>query len=200
MVVQTPPEPSAPDPPQQHRILDSPEQADAGVIDDARARQLRQRMAGLTLAAIAVAAGLVLGFSGGRGGSDAGGHHRSGGSPGGAGNGGSRPVAVIAGPGISANEFGLMAPNIGWGALGTGFYMTRDGGRRWLGLSIGTDHGNQYGNAAVPGFGLTGDITANITATASPSARVLAIGFIDGRAAPSCKPPRYPATGPARFS
>jgi photosystem II stability/assembly factor-like uncharacterized protein len=184
MVVQLPTEPEI-DP-------TSSDDVEAGVIDDARARHRRERWAGAVVAAIAVGIGLLFGLGGGGGGSGAGRQPGGSGSSPSAGHSSSRAVGVLAGRGVSASEFGLLAPGVGWGVLGSGFYVTHDGGLRWNGQSTGTQHGRP---ATVTGFGLTGDITANITATASPSARVLAIGFIDGRAASSCKPPRYPATG-----
>ncbi len=56
---------------------------DAGVIEDARARQRRHRRVGTTLAIAAIAAGVILGFAGGGNGSQRdGGHARSGGAPG----------------------------------------------------------------------------------------------------------------------
>jgi hypothetical protein len=168
---------------------------EAGVIDDARARHRRERWAGAIMAAIAVAIGLAFGLSGGGGGSGAGRHPRGSGPSPSAGHNSSRPVAVIADRAVSATQFGLLAPGVGWAVLRNGLYVTRDGGGRWLGLSVDTRRGDHYASVSVPGFGLTGDVSANITATATPSANVLAVGFIDGRAASACKPPRYPATG-----
>jgi photosystem II stability/assembly factor-like uncharacterized protein len=194
MVVQLPPD---------KHVADSPADVDAGVIDDAkagviddaRARHLRERWASAIVAAIAVGIGLLFGLSGAGGGAGAGRHPRGSGPSPSAGHSSSRPVAVIGGRAVSATQFGLLAPAVGWAVLENGFYVTRDGGGRWLGLSVDYQHGNHYGNVSVPGLGLTGDVGANITATAAPSANVLAIGFIDGRAASACKPPRYPATG-----
>lgn len=62
MVVQTPPPPPAPQPPA------APDVPDAGVIEDARARQRRHRLGGailLLVAAAAAAAGLIVGTGGG---------------------------------------------------------------------------------------------------------------------------------------
>jgi photosystem II stability/assembly factor-like uncharacterized protein len=185
MVVQLPPE---------NDVAPPPADVEAGVIDDARARQRRERWAGAIVAALAVAAGLVFGLSGGGGGTGAGRHHGGGSAPGAGVRGSSQPVAVITHTPY-VMQFGLLAPGVGWSANGAAFYLTRDGGRAWRELSRDTDNGSHYANVAVPGLGLDGDIGADITATASPAASVLALGFIDGRAAASCKPPATPAEG-----
>jgi photosystem II stability/assembly factor-like uncharacterized protein len=186
MVVQLPPE---------HEPTELQSEVEAGVIDDARARHRRERWAAAIFCAIAVAIGLVLGLSGGGGGSRAADHHLGGsGTPGAAGRDSSQPVAVtVRTP--SVMQFGLLAPGVGWAANGVTFDLTRDGGRAWDVLSRDTDDHGRYSNTAVPGLGLSGDIGANITAAASPSPGVLALGFIDGRAASSCKPARTPAEG-----
>lgn len=185
MVVQLPSDRDAE--PRQH--------TEAGVIDDARARHRRERWAGAIIAALAVAVGLLLAFGGGGGSSGPSGHHQHGrGAPGAAVRGASPPVAVVTRP-PAVMQFGLLAPGVGWSANGAAFYLTRDGGRVWEVLSRDTLRHSRFANVAVRGLGLNGDIGANITASTSPSASVLALGFIDGRAAASCKPPRSPAVG-----
>jgi hypothetical protein len=69
MTLQTPQQPPSPD-----------QDVDAGVIDDARARQHRQRWIGTAVIAALVVAGVIIGFSGGGGGS--GGNGASPGGPG----------------------------------------------------------------------------------------------------------------------
>ena len=185
MVVQLPPD---------QELEQRLEDAEAGVIDDARARHRRERWAGVIVAAIAVAIGLAFGLSGGGGGSGRGRHDRDRGAPNGASHQSSRPVAVATRTPY-VMQFGLLAPGAGWSANGAAFYLTRDGGRAWDALSRDTENGSRYANVAVPGLGLDGDIGANISASSSPSAGVLALGFISGRAAASCDPPATPAEG-----
>jgi photosystem II stability/assembly factor-like uncharacterized protein len=66
------------------------------------------------------------------------------------------------------SEFGLLAPGVGWGANGIGFFITRDGGHRWT---------------TVPVPDLSGDIVANLLASASPSPEDLILSFTGGSAA-----------------
>ena len=185
MVIQLPSEKDA---------IEQPADAEAGVIDDARARHRRERWVGAIAAALAVAAGLVFGLSGGGGGSGGARHHGGRGAPGAAVRGSSQRVAVTTRT-PHVMQFGLLAPGIGWTANGAAFYLTRDDGRAWNVLSRDTHNGSHYANVSLPGLGLDGDIGANITASSSPSASVLALGFIDGRAAASCTPPATPAQG-----
>jgi len=131
---------------------------DAGVIEDARARQRRHRGAGAAAALVAatVAVGLLLGFSGGGGGALRSGHdprpapHRN--------SGGSAPGQAAGATLTSApqgiSQIGLLAPGVGWAATQGGFYFTRNGGRTWA-------------RTHVPGLG--SDATAGIAAGTSPT-------------------------------
>jgi photosystem II stability/assembly factor-like uncharacterized protein len=137
---------------------------EAGVIQDARARQLRHRRVGAGLAVALLLAGLAAATWGG-GGTTSGKRtrHRQ---PGvGAGT-HSAPVASRAVPGVPPylSQFGLLAPGVGWGANGLGFYITRDGGERWRDVDV-------------PGLGVGGDITANLRAGAVAKGHVLAVAF-----------------------
>lgn len=187
MVVQLPSEPE---------IGPTPAAAvEAGVIDDARARHRRERWAGAIVALIALGVGLFFGAGGGGGGSGPGRRHNGGrGDAGATARGASQPVAVLTRTPY-AMQFGLLAPGVGWSANGGAFYLTRDGGRAWDALSRDTTSGSRYAHVAVSGLGLSGDIGAGITAGSAPSAGVLALGFISGSLASSCKPPATPAEG-----
>ena len=90
MSLRTPPPPTVP-------IEPTPTQVDAGVIEDARHRQLQHRRAGVSAAALVVAAavGSLLAFGG------AGGH---GGSGGNRGNGGTGPAAPGHGNGSGSHQ------------------------------------------------------------------------------------------------
>ncbi|MCL2420045.1 MAG: YCF48-related protein [Conexibacteraceae bacterium] len=162
---------------------------DAGVIEDARRRQQRQRGIGAALFAAAALAGLALGLVFGSGGAGAGAaprNHGHGSSAGAAAH--ASPQVVVTSTHVppSIFTFGLLAPDVGWVSNGIGFYLTRDGGRSWGALSLDTHHGNRYGYFAVPGFGMSGDIGPNITASASPNPATLALAFDDGRAYRTC--------------
>ena len=86
----------------------------------------------------------------------------------------------------SVDTFGLLAPAVGWVANGTGFYMTHDGGHTWDALSLDTHYGHKYGNAAVAGLGLSGDIGPSITSSTSPTSKTLVLGFDEGKAFKAC--------------
>lgn len=156
MAVQTRESPGVPD-----------QEIEAGVIEDARVRQRRHRGIGAALiVAAAVGGGLILGFAGGGGNSLGGRHHA--GRPGA----GAAAHATDQAPTAASlklpphiGEFGLLAPRVGWAVNGIGFYLTRDGGRRWSA-------------ARVPN--LNGDILAELYATASPSPQALVLSFTTG--------------------
>jgi photosystem II stability/assembly factor-like uncharacterized protein len=139
----------------------------AGVIEDARARQRKHRgIAVALIVAAAVAASLIVGFVGGGGDSLAGGHHAGGSGAGGAAHASDQapaPASLRMPPHIG--EFGLLAPRIGWAVNGIGFFITRDGGRRWRA-------------ARVPN--LNGDILAELYATASPAPSAVVLSFTTG--------------------
>lgn len=170
MVVQLPTEPGVEPPPV--------EDVEAGVIDDARARHRRERLAGAIVALIVVGVGLFFGLGGGDGGGGAGHRHHRGNGPNRAAHERSRPLAVVTHIG-QITEFGLLAPDVGWALNDGNFYLTRDGGRRWDVLSHTSYSAGR--SSAVTGFGLTGDLTAEMGPTSSPSAAVLAMGFISRR-------------------
>jgi photosystem II stability/assembly factor-like uncharacterized protein len=156
---------------------------DAGVIEDARARQRRQRWVGalIVLIVAALVAGLIAGFGGGGGAGAT--RHGQGGSAGAgaAARGASEVAQAVTGTPPFLGLFGVLAPGVGWAANGVGFYMTRDSGRSWT-------------EAAVPG--LSGeDVVADLVAAASPNSDHVVLSFTDGRAAGSCKPPATPAEG-----
>jgi photosystem II stability/assembly factor-like uncharacterized protein len=156
MAVQTPPIPPRTEP-----------DIDAGVIDDARARQRRHQSAFATLLAVAAVVGLlVLGGSGGGGGSGGTRDARGNGS---APNFGAHTASQVgaaipyAPPSIVASD--LLSPGVGWAVNGLGFYMTWDGGRRWS-------------DVHVPG--LSGDSMANFMGASSPSSRTLVLALGGG--------------------
>lgn len=156
MAVETPLAPLAPD-----------EQIEAGVIEDARARQRRHRSIAVTLfaaAAAALAAGLFIGFAGGGGGSGAGRHSGGHGSGAGATAHASNQLPAEASADLPPNigQFGLLAPRIGWAVNGVGFFITRDGGRHWS-------------STTVPN--LSGDILAELYTAASPVPNALVLSF-----------------------
>ena len=141
------------------------QEIEAGVIEDARARQRRHRgIAAALIVAAALAAGVILGFAGGGGGSRAGRHSGGGGSAAGAAGHVSDQVPVAASLRLPPNigQFGLLAPRVGWAVNGVGLFITRDGGRRWS-------------RAKVPR--LTGDIVAELYTTASPAPDALVLSF-----------------------
>ncbi|HWG25536.1 hypothetical protein [Actinospica sp.] len=157
MAVETPLMPLAPD-----------QEIEAGVIEDARARQRRHRgIAAALIVAAALAAGLILGFTGGGGGSRAGRHSGGRGSGAGAAGHASDQVPAAASLRLPPNigQFGLIAPRVGWAVNGVGFFITRDGGRRWS-------------REKVPN--LSGDILAELYTTASPAADTLVLSFTSG--------------------
>jgi hypothetical protein len=80
--------------------------AESGVIDDARARHRRERWAG--------AIGLLFGLGGGGRGSGKARQGGSGATPAGSGHNSVRPLAVVPGRGVVTNEFGLMSAGVGW--------------------------------------------------------------------------------------
>jgi len=130
---------------------------DSGVIKDARNRQQRHRVAGVAAASLmAIAAGLIVGFSGGGSGPGIGnrGHRQApasvGGNPGSSRSGGT--FVATAPRGIS--QSGLLAPGVGWVATQNGLSMTRDGGQTWI-------------RVHVPGLG--SDATAGIAEDTSPA-------------------------------
>lgn len=138
------------------------------MIEDARARQRRHRgIAAALIVTGALAAGVILGFAGGGGGSLAGRHSGGGGSaPAAAGRGADQaPAAAALRLPPNIGQFGLMAPRVGWAVNGVGFFITRDGGRRWT-------------RAKVPN--LSGDILAELYTTASPAPDALVLSFTSG--------------------
>jgi photosystem II stability/assembly factor-like uncharacterized protein len=140
-------------------------ETEAGVIEDARARQRRHRAAAVALVfAIAATALLIIGFAGG-GGSN-GGTHANGnpGRPSAGSNAQSQPTAAGAATGLpkGVEQIGLLAPGVGWAANDAGFYMTRNGGRRWRKLRIP---------------GLNGEILAALSAVATPTPTGLVVAF-----------------------
>lgn len=148
-------------------VPDAQPEVDAGVIEDARRRQRRQRTgaaAALAVAALA-AAGLIFGFGGG-------GTARHGASPhghgGGAGSGATSHAAAPVAPAIklppNIGESGLLAPGVGWGVNGLGFFITRDGGRRWVTVNV-------------PGLGVGGDTIANLGVVVSPTPTEIVLDF-----------------------
>lgn len=106
------------------------------MIKETRARQRRHRLIGAALiVAAAGAAALILGFAGG-GGSGAR-HHRHAQPP--------RPVAATPASPVtlvhgavppSLAQVGILAPGVGWGVNGGGYFITRDDGRSWKALKI----------------------------------------------------------------
>lgn len=140
------------------------QEIDAGVIEDARARQRRHRgIAAAVIVATALAAGLILGFAGG-GGSRTG--HHTGGHGSGAGAAGhasdQTPAAASLRLPPDIGQFGLLAPRIGWAVNGVGFFITRDGGRRWSRVKVPR---------------LSGDSVAELYTTASPTPDALVLSF-----------------------
>jgi photosystem II stability/assembly factor-like uncharacterized protein len=135
---------------------------DAGVIDDARARQRRHQRIAATLIAVAVIAGLLI-FGGSGGGSGAG-TARSGRGRGSAPSPGVHTASQVgparpdAPPSIGAS--GLLSPGVGWAVNGLGFYMTWDGGQHWS-------------DVHVPDVG--GDVIAGFMAADSPNSRTLVL-------------------------
>jgi photosystem II stability/assembly factor-like uncharacterized protein len=157
MAVETPLPPLAPD-----------QEIEAGVIEDARARQRRHRgIAAALIVAAALAAGVILGFTGGGGGSRAGRHSGGRGSGAGAAGHASDQVPAAASLRLPPNigQFGLIAPRVGWAVNGVGFYITRDGGHRWSSVKVPN---------------LSGDILAELYTTASPAADALVLSFSSG--------------------
>lgn len=156
MAVQIPPAPPTPD---------SDTDIEAGVIEDARARQRKQKRAGGLLAAALLAgiAALAIG-SGGGGGHPGTGQHSDGLTPApGASHGYSDATPVVsAAPGYE-DEMGLLAPGVGWVANYTGLYLTRDSGRRWHALRT---------------HALPGNATADVTAS-TPSSPALMLSAIN---------------------
>jgi photosystem II stability/assembly factor-like uncharacterized protein len=141
------------------------QQTEAGVIEDARARQRRHRAGAAALViALAAAAALILGFAGG-GGSDGGGHAgRKPDRPSAGSNAHSQSSAAAARTGLpkAISEFGLLGPGAGWVANDAGLYMTRNGGRRWSKLRVP---------------GLDGEVLASVSAMATPTPTELVIAF-----------------------
>jgi photosystem II stability/assembly factor-like uncharacterized protein len=138
---------------------------EAGVIEDARARQRRHRAGAAALVvALAAAAMLILGFAGG-GASDGGGHAGSRPDrPSAGSNAHSQPTAAAASTGLpkAISEFGLLAPGVGWVANDAGFYITRNGGRRWNKLRVP---------------GLRGEVLADLSGVATPTPTGLVVTF-----------------------
>jgi photosystem II stability/assembly factor-like uncharacterized protein len=141
------------------------QQTEAGVIEDARARQRRHRAgAAALLIAMAAVAALILGFAGG-GDSDGGGHSGSRPDrPNAGGNAHSQPTPADATTDLpkAVAQISLLAPGVGWAANDAGFYMTRDGGRRWNKLRIP---------------GLDGETLDALSAVASPTPTGLVAAF-----------------------
>jgi photosystem II stability/assembly factor-like uncharacterized protein len=164
-----PPEPEQP-------IID---EIDAGVINDARARQRRHR-AGMAIVIAALGA-LVLAFSGGSG--NPGGRQPSGPDDAESAAVGSSPARSVQAPLAAAptnvSQMGLLAPGVGWAANTTGLYLTRDGGRSWRRLEL-------------PGLGA--DATAAISDDASASSRSLLLTYSAGIDFGACGNPRQPGT------
>ncbi len=174
MAVQTPHVPLAPD-----------QGIEAGPIEDARARQRRHRRIGAALvAATALAAGVILGFASGGGGSRAG--RQTGGHGSGAQAAGHPSAQLPAGAPVGVppdiGQFGLLAPGVGWAVNGLGFFVTRDGGRRWSTVSVPN---------------LRGDIVADLLATSSPAPTDLILSFTAGSDTydRTCAHPTTPAIG-----
>jgi photosystem II stability/assembly factor-like uncharacterized protein len=157
MGVETPLLPLAPD-----------REIEAGVIEEARARQRTRRgIAAVVIVASALAAGVILGFTGGGGGSRAGRH--SGGHTSGAGAAGHASNQVPAAASLrlppDIGQFGLIAPRVGWAVNGVGFFITRDGGHRWSSVKVPN---------------LSADILAELYTTASPAPGALVLSFTSG--------------------
>ena len=159
MAVETPQRPT-------EHVPDVPAEIDAGVIDDARRRQRRQRRGGAALAAaVIVAVGLILGSGGGGSGRRGAARHGHGGDTGSAATShAAAPLAAAIKLPPNIGESGLLAPGVGWGVNGLGFFITRDGGRSWT-------------TANVPGLGVGGDTIADLSTVASPTPRMLVLDF-----------------------
>jgi photosystem II stability/assembly factor-like uncharacterized protein len=156
MAVETPLPPLAPD-----------REIEAGVIEDARARQRRHRgIAAALIVAAALAAGVILGFTGGGGGSRAGRHSGDGSGAGAAGQASDHvPAAASLRLPPNIGQIGLIAPRVGWLVNGVGFFITRDGGHRWSRMKVPN---------------LSGDILAELYTTASPAPDALVLSFASG--------------------
>lgn len=150
------------------------------MIEDARTRQWRHRVAASVVAlAVPGIVAIVLAVDGG-GGSKAG---HGGATPGGApvsgkGRKASSPAADQPAVLPSVGQMGLLAPGVGWAANGVSFNITRNSGRSWT-------------DVHVPG--LRGDIVVNLWAAASPSPREVVLGSYAGKVYGSCTH----RTGPA---
>jgi photosystem II stability/assembly factor-like uncharacterized protein len=172
-MLQTPKAPSAPDQP----LVDDVE---AGVIEDARARQRRHRVGIAGVLAAAAIGVLLLSFSGGRGGQGGTTYSRAGNSrPAAASSISARPVesTPTATPG-SISQIGLLAPGVGWAASTEGLYLTRDGGRSWRRLEL-------------PGLGA--DATAAISNDASASWSSLLLTYSASLEFGQCENPTNPS-------
>lgn len=184
MALQTPERPKPQTADTDSGVQQAPD-VDAGVIEDARARQRRQRVAGVsTLLAAAALAALLLGLTGGGGTGRPGAHgqgHAA--APAAGGSAPSRAVGTTfttAPPGIS--QIGLLAPGVGWVATDNGLYVTRNGGRSWV-------------RTHVPGLG--GDATAGIAEATSSAPNHAVLVFNASLAYGACPMPSHPgATAP----
>jgi photosystem II stability/assembly factor-like uncharacterized protein len=139
-------------------------ETEAGVIEDARARQRRHRAgAAVVVVSLAAAAALILGSAGG-GDSGGGGHAgREPGRPSAGSNAHAQPTAAVTtGLPKAISEFGLLSPGTGWVANDAGFYMTRNGGRRWSKLRVP---------------GLDGEVLADLSGVATPTPTGLVVTF-----------------------
>lgn len=172
----------------------APDAADveAGVIDDARARHRRERWAGAVVALIAAGVGLFFALGGGGGDTGAGVKGERGNSPSRATHQSSRPLAVVTR--IShVTEFGLLSAGAGWAINDSDLYLTRDGGRRWDVLTRNALTG--HSGSSVPGLGRLGDLTTALGPASSPTARVLALGFVNTHSRAACAKRPFPAAG-----
>jgi photosystem II stability/assembly factor-like uncharacterized protein len=164
MTVQTPSTPPDPSP-------SGGDGAEAGVIEDARARQQRHRRSGSLAAALLVGIAALVLTSGGGGGHTGSGAHADGGAsasgPATANGDSSAGAAISAAPEYVA-RMGLLAPRVGWVVNGAGVYVTRDGGRSWSKRS--TQVSPRGASAAVIG-------------STSPSSSALLVSAVDPESA-----------------
>lgn len=174
MVVQLPPDQDS---------SPHPTDVEAGVIKDARARHRRERWAGATIAALAIAAGLAFAFDGGGGGGSAASGRDHGRRPP---RGGNQPSSQISGTVThvrSVLDFGLLAPGVGWVATDRNFDLTHDGGFHWRTSSQSGSYPGAV-HVAIGGKPPHRPLAEELGASSSPSARVLALSYLSHRRIP----------------
>jgi photosystem II stability/assembly factor-like uncharacterized protein len=158
MAVETPQKPT------EHVPAVQPE-IDAGVIEDARKRQRRQRLGGAALAAAVIVTGGLILLGGGGSGRRGAARHGHGGDAGSAATSHAAvPVAAAIKLPPNIGESGLLAPGVGWGVNGLGFFITRHGGRSWETVDV-------------PGLGVGGDTIADLGYVVTPTSKEIVLDF-----------------------